>query len=69
LGYINPSLYRFYFSGAAYSSGAFHDITIGDNTYPTGNPIIGYKATPGWDPPTGIGSPDAAKLVPLMEGW
>ena len=69
LGYINPSLYDFYFDGTAYSSGAFHDITIGDNTYPTGYSVPGYNATRGWDPPTGIGSPDATNLVPLMKGW
>jgi hypothetical protein len=69
LGYINPSLYAFYSGGTAYSSGAFHDITSGDNTYPTGNTVIGYKATKGWDAPTGVGSPDAATLVPLMKGW
>jgi subtilase family serine protease len=69
LGYINPSLYEFYFSTHAYSSGAFHDITIGDNTYPTGYAVAGYEATKGWDAPTGIGSPDATDLVPLMKGW
>jgi subtilase family serine protease len=69
LGYINPSLYAFYFGRSAYISGAFHDITKGDNTYPTGYSVAGYKATIGWDAPTGIGSPNAANLVPLMKGW
>jgi subtilase family serine protease len=69
LGYINPSLYAFYFDGTAYSSGAFHDITKGDNTFPTGYTVLGYNATKGWDAPTGIGSPDAADLVPFMKGW
>jgi subtilase family serine protease len=69
LGYINPSLYAFYFGGTAYTSGAFHDITLGDNTSPHGGPVAGYKATTGWDAPTGIGSPDAASLIPLMTGW
>ncbi|HML02043.1 MAG TPA: S53 family peptidase [Candidatus Bathyarchaeia archaeon] len=69
LGFINPSLYGLYFSGTAYLSGAFHDITKGDNTYPTGYNVTGYEATRGWDAPTGIGSPNAAYLVPLMKGW
>jgi hypothetical protein len=28
--------------------------------------ITGYKATSGWDPVTGWGSPNAAVLVPLL---
>ena len=68
LGYINPSLYAFY-NGKAYKSHAFHDITQGDNTYPYGGSVVGYKATTGWDVPTGIGSPDAAKLIPTMATW
>ena len=69
LGYINPSLYAFYFGGTAYSSGAFHDITMGDNTFPYGGAVAGYKATTGWDAPTGVGSLDAALLVPIMATW
>ena len=65
LGYLNPMLYAN--MGQFYSTGAFHDIRQGDNTYPTGNPVIGYEATRGWDAPTGIGSPDAARLVWQLE--
>jgi len=64
LGYLNPLLYAN--MGIFYSTGAFHDITKGDNTYPTGSPLIGYEATKGWDAPTGIGSPDATSLVLQM---
>jgi subtilase family serine protease len=67
LGYINPQLYAN--RDSYYKTGAFHDITVGDNTYPTGSSLIGYKATRGWDSPTGIGSPDAAILVPKMNEW
>jgi subtilase family serine protease len=67
LGYINPMLYMS--KSVLYHAKAFHDITLGDNTYPTGNTVIGYMATRGWDAPTGIGSPDAAKLVPFMAWW
>ena len=49
LGWINPQLYQI-----APSAGAFRDITSGDN----GN----YSAAPGWDPCTGLGSPDGQKL-------
>jgi subtilase family serine protease len=67
LGYINPMLYAF--KNFLYCSKAIHDITSGDNTWPTGNSVLGYKATRGWDAPTGIGSPDAAILIPLMKWW
>jgi subtilase family serine protease len=67
LGYINPLLYAN--RAAFYSNGAFHDITKGDNTYPTGYTMLGYEATRGWDAPTGIGSPDAANLVRQFKGF
>jgi subtilase family serine protease len=67
LGYINPLLYAN--MATFYKTGAFHDITKGDNTYPTGSTLIGYEATKGWDAPTGIGSPDAATLVMQMKRW
>jgi subtilase family serine protease len=67
LGYINPMLYAN--RATFYSTGAFHDITMGDNTYPTGYPLIGYEATKGWDAPTGIGSPDATIFVMQMKRW
>jgi subtilase family serine protease len=67
LGYINPTLYAN--RAALYTAGAFHDIKLGDDTYPHGGAIAGYKATTDWDAPTGIGSPDAAILVPIMATW
>jgi subtilase family serine protease len=66
LGYLNPLLYAN--KGIFYATGAFHDITQGDNTYPTGSTLIGFEATKGWDAPTGIGSPDATSLV-LQLRW
>jgi subtilase family serine protease len=52
----NQVLYKLA-GGSAYSStgGDFLDITRGSN---------GYPATTGWDPVTGLGSPNAGKLVP-----
>jgi subtilase family serine protease len=67
IGFINQKLYTL--DDSLYKKGAFHDITIGDNAYPTGSGFLGYKATKGWDAPTGLGSPDAAVLVKLMKDW
>jgi subtilase family serine protease len=65
LGFVNPALYRIARSAAYHR--AFHDITTGNNTAtwpPT--TITGYRAGPGWDPVTGLGSPDAQALIPLL---
>jgi kumamolisin len=53
VGYLNPILYSL-----RQSSGAFHDITSGNNG--------AYTAKPGWDPCTGLGSPDGAKLMSVL---
>lgn len=42
---------------------AFHDITTGNNTFAG---VTGFDAGPGWDAVTGLGTPDVAKLVPLL---
>ena len=41
--------------------GVFHDITKGDNVA-CGNRTLGFNAAPGWDPVTGLGTPDFQKL-------
>jgi subtilase family serine protease len=61
LGALNQRLYRIAKSDA-YGS-AFHDITTGNNTF---GGIAGYSAGPGWDPVTGLGSPQVATLVGLL---
>ena len=53
LGFANPLFY-----GLAASSGAFHDITVGNNS--------GFTAGPGWDACTGLGRPDGAKLLTAL---
>ncbi|MHB8565795.1 MAG: NosD domain-containing protein [Nitrososphaerales archaeon] len=53
LGTINPLIYSILQNTTEYSK-AFHDITQGDN-----NPL---SAGPGWDPVTGIGSPNVGEL-------
>jgi subtilase family serine protease len=63
LGFINPTLYKIALS-SRYTQD-FHDITIGNNSVNSqGVNVPGYSATQGWDPITGLGSPDAENLVP-----
>jgi kumamolisin len=49
VGYLNPLLYT------KVSSGAFHDVSKGSNG--------AYSARAGWDPCTGLGSPDGSRLM------
>jgi len=64
LGFVNPAIYQI--GRGAYHQ-AFHDVTAGGNTVaPAAGTITGYRATPGWDPVTGWGSPNAQVLVPLL---
>ncbi|PPQ70652.1 LOW QUALITY PROTEIN: hypothetical protein CVT26_010074, partial [Gymnopilus dilepis] len=54
IGFINPVIYSSLFSGA------FNDITSGSNP---GCNTGGYTAVPGWDPVTGLGTPNFRELV------
>jgi subtilase family serine protease len=65
LGFVNPALYRIAASPADHR--AFHDVASGNNTakFPP-RTFTGYRAAPGWDPVTGLGSPDARWLIPLL---
>jgi kumamolisin len=56
LGYLNPMLY----SGQIANSGALYDIISGNNG--------AYQARQGWDPCTGLGTPDGAKLMQVLAG-
>ena len=61
LGLINPGLYKIGADPSRYGAG-FYDVTTGNNTAdPT---VHGYPATSGWDPVTGLGTPNAAVLLP-----
>ncbi|KAJ7885104.1 subtilisin-like protein [Mycena olivaceomarginata] len=56
IGFINPTIYSPAFQGA------FNDITTGTNP---GCGTKGFNATKGYDPVTGLGTPNFAKLLPL----
>jgi subtilase family serine protease len=62
LGQINPTLYNLA-NGPDYGS-YFFDVTTGNNQADPSIP--GFPATTGWDPVTGLGTPDAATLVPAL---
>jgi kumamolisin len=51
-GFVNAALYQ--------NPSAFHDIVSGNNG--------AFSAGPGWDPTTGLGSPDGAKILGALEG-
>lgn len=61
VGFLNPLLYAL-----ASSANALHDITTGNNDI-TGQ-IGGYSAGPGWDPCTGLGSPNGTALGNALAG-
>ncbi len=61
LGFINPGLYKL--GASATYQQDFHDITSGNNTNLKAG-VRGYSAGPGWDPVTGLGTPNVAKLIP-----
>jgi len=60
LGYINPALYQIAADPAKYAAD-FFDVTIGNNQTTS---IPGYSASSGWDAVTGLGTPNAAMLLP-----
>ncbi len=69
LGFISPAIYRI--ARSPHYHHAFHDITAGNaNTakFPH-RTITGYRARRGWDPVTGLGSPNAHVLVPLLASY
>ncbi|HEV8049861.1 MAG TPA: PKD domain-containing protein, partial [Thermoplasmata archaeon] len=55
LGFVTPALYAA--AAGPLGAKAFHDITSGSN---------GYSAGRGWDPVTGLGSPNGGVLAPLL---
>lgn len=57
VGFINPLIYNPHFSCA------FHDITTGSNP---GCGTPGFTAAKGWDPVTGVGTPNTAALLDML---
>lgn len=57
VGFVNPMLYA--------HPEVFHDITTGSNP---GCGTNGFKTAPGWDPVTGLGTPDYPALLALFLG-
>jgi subtilase family serine protease len=64
LGPLNPLLYKIAADPGKYASD-FFDVTVGSNGAFAPD-IPGYPATTGWDPVTGLGTPNAANLVPAL---
>jgi subtilase family serine protease len=61
LGLINPALYRIGANPARYAHD-FYDVRVGTQApAPDG---VAYSASTGWDPVTGLGTPNAAVFVP-----
>jgi tripeptidyl-peptidase-1 len=57
VGFVNPTLYA--------HPEVFHDITNGSNP---GCGTDGFETAPGWDPVTGLGTPDYPALLALFLG-
>ena len=55
VGFVNPTLYA--------NPGALHDITTGSNP---GCNTQGFSCAPGWDPVTGLGTPDYPALLKVF---
>jgi subtilase family serine protease len=62
LGLINPALYELASNPATYAAD-FFDVASG-NTNQAVPEVPGYTAGVGWDPVTGLGTPNAAELIP-----
>jgi kumamolisin len=62
VGFINPQLYAI-----QSNAGAFNDIIVGDNrvSFKEFN-RVGYDARPGWDPTSGLGSPNGTVISNLL---
>ena len=62
VGYANPALYEA--AGSAYAAD-FNDVTTGNNDF-TGTNGGRYAAGPGYDPASGLGTPNAASLAAAL---
>lgn len=55
IGWVHPTIYA--------NPGAFHDITVGNNS---GCNTEGFVASKGWDPVTGLGTPNYPALLAVF---
>ena len=62
MGFLNPALY--FIGNSANNTTAFHDTTLGDNTWP-GSPNL-FFAVPGYDLCTGWGTPNGTTLINML---
>jgi subtilase family serine protease len=65
-GGINDRLYA-WSHGPKYTT-LLHDVTTGDNTFHGPITVTGFSAGTGWDPATGLGTPQADTLLPRLAG-
>jgi hypothetical protein len=68
LGFVNPLLYAM----RAADPLTFHDVTTGNNNCTTevatgGCSLGGFTAAPGWDPVSGLGTPNIARMLRYLE--
>jgi subtilase family serine protease len=59
VGFINPAVYEL--ANESVSSAVFHDITTGNNTWPSST--NSFYAVPGYDLCTGLGTPAGTNLI------
>jgi tripeptidyl-peptidase-1 len=60
LGFVNPLLYK--------HPEAFHDVTTGNNGGRNGAKY-GFNAVAGWDPATGLGTPNFEELAKVVMNY
>jgi subtilase family serine protease len=63
LGFLNDALYKIGNDPSRYAND-FFDVTTGNNDQFRSPQDPNYAATTGWDPVTGLGTPNAVNLVP-----
>jgi subtilase family serine protease len=61
VGFANPALYYFAQNPSGMPAVPFHQVTEGNNLH--------YQAASGWNPATGLGSPDVAHLADDFEWY
>ena len=66
LGPINSALYGIASDPGKYGND-YYDVTTGNNQADPS--VTGYNNTPGWDPVTGLGTPNASHLLPDLVSY